>query len=487
MFEVNKELLDSHEVVLNVVIDEDAVEDAKRRAAREISRHVNIPGFRPGKAPYSKVVQYVGESAVMQEAAESLLDRLYLEILDEAEVLPYGPGEFVDMSTSPLTFKLRVPLEPEVDLGDYTEIREDWEDATVSDEEIDQVLEQVRDEHAVLEPVDRPAEMGDEVVVDVHATVEGDVIVHEDDIEVVLSEDRPFLSDEFVAALLGMASGDEKSVTLTMPETIEDPSLHGVDADFDLKVTQVYDRQLPDLDDALASTVGSFETFDELVEDIRNRILDSKQQQSETEYRNKLVDHLVEQAEIDYPPAMLEDALDDIVEETEQQVQRQQQMSLEDALRLQGQTMERFRDMMVPQAERRIEQSLVLAKFAEVEEIEVSEDEIVDEFGTMMRQITQGSEFPQQRIDMESDLGRSLRSSVLGRKVLERLSAIGRGEPAVEPTDDEDAEDEAEEIETPEAEAAPAVDAAEDDAGDEPNDDTEAPSETDEEADEPEA
>lgn len=446
MFEVNKELLESHEAELNVVVEEATVEEAKRRAAREISRHVNIPGFRRGKAPYSKVVQYVGESAVIQEAAESLLDRHYSEILDLAEISPYGPGEFVDMSTSPLTFIIRVPLEPEVNLGDYTEIREDWEDVTVSDEEIDQVLDQVRNEHAVLEPVERPAELGDEVVVDVHATVEDDVIVHEHDIEVVLSEERPFLSDVFVTTLMGMSAGDEKDVTLPLPETIEEPSLQGVDANFELKVTKVYARQLPELDDALASTVGSFETIEALVEDIRTRILDSKHQQSETEYRNTLVARLVEQAEIVYPPKMVEDTLDDIVEETEQQVQRQQQMPLEDALRLQGQTMEQFRELMTPQAKARVEQSLVLAKFAEVEGLDVTEDEVVNEFGTMMRQITQGSEFPQQRIEMESELGRSLRSSVLGRKVLERLSAIGRGqsfEDAAPETEAVDAETEA--------------------------------------------
>ncbi|MGC9522937.1 MAG: trigger factor [Anaerolineae bacterium] len=428
MFEVKKELLDSHEVILEVVFEDEAVEAAKRAAAREISSEINIPGFRRGRAPYTKVVQAVGEAAVLQEATEHLLDKHYPEFLEKAEVSPYGPGDFVDMKADPLTFKIRVPLQPRVDLGDYQSLREDWTEPSVSEEEIDQVLDQIREEHAVLEPVDRPAELGDELMVNVHATVDDDVIVDEDDIEVVLSETRPFLSPEFVEALVGMSAGEEKSFTLTLPETIEEPSLRGVEGDFDVEVTQVYERNLPELDDALASTVGSFETYDELVADIRERILSSKQDQAEAAYRANLVDQLVEQADIDYPPQLVADTLDDMVDEVARRVQREQKMELEDALRLEGRTVEQLREQLRPQAERRVKQSLVLQALAEEEELEVSEDEIVQEFSDMLGRFGMPEQMAERPINIESDIGRNLRSTVLGRKVMERLAVIGRGE-----------------------------------------------------------
>ena len=237
MFEVTTELLDSHEALLDVVFEDKAVDDAKRRAARKISRELNIPGFRRGRAPYLKVVQYVGEPTIVQEAAELLLDESYSKFLDAAELSPYGPGEFVDMQPSPLTFKIRIPLEPTADIGAYTELREAWTGPTVSDDEIDQVLAQLREENAVLESVDRAAEMGDEVHVNVHSTVDGDVVVDEDDVEVVLSEDRPFLSVEFVAALVGMKADEESTFTLTLPDTIENEELRGAESEFTVKVT----------------------------------------------------------------------------------------------------------------------------------------------------------------------------------------------------------------------------------------------------------
>jgi len=428
VFEVKKELLDSHEALLEVTFEEAAVDEAKRRAAAKISREVNIPGFRKGKAPYAKVLQYVGEGSVVQEAAELLVDESYTQILEKGEVSPYGPGEYISMQPSPLVLKIRVPLEPSVELGDYLSIRESWEDPTVSDEEVTQVLEQMREENAVVEHVDRPAAMGDQVLVDVKAVTNDDVIVDEKEIEVVLSESRPFLSSEFVAALVGMSADEEKQVTLVLPETIDQPALRGVEADFTLKVRHVHERTLPDLDNALASTVGSFETLAELEKDIRERVVAHKREHAESEYQTKLVSKLVEQSTVAYPPLLLTETLDEIVNETKERVERQRKMSLEDALRLDGLTLEQFRDQMKPQAEMRVKRSLVLSKLAEQEGVAVSDDEVAQEYKNLLSRIGMVEQLTDRTVDVDSPLGRNLRSNVLGRKVMDRLTAIGRGE-----------------------------------------------------------
>ena len=455
MFEVNKELLDSHEALLDVVFEDEAVDGAKRRAARKISRELKIPGFRQGRAPYAKVLQYAGEPAVVQEAAELLLDESYSEILEAAEISPYGMGEFVDMQPSPLTFKIRVPLAPVVDLGDYKSLREDWTEATVSDDEIEQVLAQVREEHAVLEPVDRVAEMADELRVNVHATVGDDVIIDEDAVEVVLSEERPFFSLEFVAALVGMSAEEESAFTLALPESMEDPDLQGAEAEFTVKVTQVFERKLPELDDALASTVGSFESFDELKQDITDRILTQKKEQAESVYRDQMTAKLVEMATSNYPPQMVSDTLDDIVEETSQRIQRQNKMSLEDALRLEGRTIEQFREEVTSQAEDRVKRSLALRQFALAESIDVGDDEVVKEYSDFLAQIGIEGQMADNDLDISSSMGNNFRNTVFGRKVMACLVAIGRGETAAgpepagaEPVADQDESEAAAEVET---------------------------------------
>jgi trigger factor len=459
VFDVKKELLDSHEALLDVVFEEATVDEAKRRAARRISREVNIPGFRRGRAPYAKVLQVVGEPTVLQEAAETLLDEAYSQILEKAEVAPYGPGEFVDMQPSPLTFKLKIPLEPKVELGDYRAIRETWAAPTVSDDEVEQILVQVREEHAILEPVERTAEMGDQVTVNVNAVVDGDVVVDEDDIEVVLSEERPFLSEAFVAEMVGLAPDEVKEFNLVLPETLEEPSLKGAEAQFTVKATKVFARVLPELDDALASTVGSFETLTELEDDIRERLQAGKQEQAEADYRAKLITQLVAQAEVDFPPQMVADTLDDIVEEAKQRTERQRSMPFEDALRLDGLTMEQFRQEMEPQAVERVKRSLVLSKFAEVEGVEVSEDEIVQEYIDLFARLNLPPS--DRRVTIDSPLGQNLRSNVLGRKTMSRLAQIGRGE-ELEATDEADEAD-ATSVDEPD-------EASVEDAADEPTD-----------------
>ena len=428
MFEIEKELLETHEALLNVRVEEKTVKQAMQKAARAISREINIPGFRKGRAPYSRVLHYVGEAAVLQQATDNLLEEIYPEIIEKAEISPYGPGQLEDVEQTPLSFTIRIPLEPKAILGDYRSLRAEWEDATVTDEEIASVADQIREENVVLEPQERPAQYGDEVHINVSGTVDGNLIVDEDDIEVILSEDTPFIAPGFVEALVGMSVDEESSFTVNFPEDFAEEVFRGQEAQFNVKVTGIYERRLPDFDDALASTVGAFETIDALKQDIYNRLLKAKARQKKEAYREELVAALVEQAEAHYPPAMLEDTLDDMIKDTGTRVQRERQMSLEDALQLDGVTLAQLRENLTPQAEASIKRSLVLSAFAEQERIEVSDDEVVLEFNNLFTSLGQEAAIPDMDLDLDSPFGRNLRFSALGRKALERLELIGRGE-----------------------------------------------------------
>lgn len=428
MFEIKKEVLATHEALLNVQIEAAAVKEAMQKTARTLSQKYNIPGFRKGKAPYAKVVQYVGEGALLQEAADAMLEEIYPQILEQAEVNPFGPGELQKIDPDPLTFTIRVPLVPEVKLGDYRNLGLAWQDVAVTDAEIAAVLEQVREEHAILEALERPAEYGDEVHINVRGTVDEDVIVDEDDIEVVLKADAVFVAPGFVEALIGMSTDEEKSFTVVFPETFGEEDLRGEEGEFDVKIVGVYERVLPDLDDALASTVGPFETLVDLKQDIHTRMLESRQQQARELYRDDLTSILVAQSDVHYPPAMVKDTLDDMLKDMGIRIQREQHMSLEDAVQLQGLTMEQFREQMKPQAEKQVKRSLVLGEFAEAQGITVSDDEVVQEYHNFLTAMGQAHRIDSIPLPMDSPLGRNLRLGLLSRKTLEHLEKIGRGE-----------------------------------------------------------
>lgn len=424
MFEVKSEILDSHEALLGVEFEEQTVKGAMKTAAREISRQVNIPGFRRGKAPYDKVVRFVGEMAVMQEAADALIEKYYGDIIEKAGVEPYGPGSLDDLTLSPLYFKIRVPLQPTAELGDYKSIQLPWTEPEISEEEINGVLEQTRQEHAVLTEVERAVKMGDQITVDIFATHDDEDLIHEHDFGIILDEDNPFISEAFVEELLNLNVGDEKTFTATLPESEDDEELSGADAEFTVIVKQVQERTVPELDDALASTAGSFETLDELKADITKRIMDNKRQQAQEAYRSAWIEKLVEQATVAYPPAMIEDTLDDMQRDMEYRLQQQNsQMDLNTILSLQGRTLENFRDELREQAEDRVKNSVVMMIFAREEGIEVTDAELEAQYGDLLKSFSAN--------DDDEGMGNyfinSLRNSLLGQKTMDRIEAIGRG------------------------------------------------------------
>ncbi len=434
MFNVEKELLDSHEALLTVTFEEEAIQKEMHSAARAVARQFSIPGFRKGKAPYNVVLQYVGKEAIYRDVADKLLENNYPDFLKAAEVVPYGPGDLEEMSFDPFTFKIRVPLQPRVELGEYRDLRLEPEDVEVSEEEFDAALESIRQDNTILEPVDRPAEMGDEVYIDVQGGVEDEELIDEEDVNLLIEEDtEDYVAPGFMEQLIGMSEGDEKTLTLILDDSYGE-DLDGTEASFDVKMNTIYSRSLPEMDDALASTVGNYETLDELKEELRSEMQSYKDTLAETDYFNEMFELLLDEAEVSYPPLLVEDEIDDLVEDARKQLKRQGvTISLEDMLQLQGQTLADFREDLRPRAKTQVESSLILNTFIQVENIHVHDDEVVREYSERVKnsQIPAGVEIPE--LTLDSPMGQRLRNELTLQKAMERLAAIGRGEAEVEP------------------------------------------------------
>jgi trigger factor len=429
VFNVKKELLETQEVLLTVEVSEEKTSEAMRAEAREISREYKFPGFRKGRVPYRVIVNRLGEEAILKRVSENIIQEIFPKIIAEADITPYGPSELDDIEYDPLTYFIRVPLMPEVNLGDYESIRLDWEEPTVTEEEVQARLEEIQEEHMVLEPKDEPAEIGDEVYLDVEGALpDGEKIIEEEDLKLILDPDEAFITPGFIEEIVGLAPEDEKTFTLTLPETLEDEALRNAEVTFDVYLLDVYKRILPDIDDALAMTVGNYEDLDELKESLHSELLDEKREQAQREYRESLVDKLVEQAEVRYPPAMVEDEIDDLIQNTERNVQQQARISLEDLLEMQGQTMEQFREGMRPQAENRLTRGLVMAEFAHQEGLDVDDDELVREFSETFGQFEDFSQDEMLGADLDSKFAQMIRNSLVGKKAMDRLGAIGKGE-----------------------------------------------------------
>lgn len=422
---VTTEELENRQMAMTIEVENNEAEKALRKAARTLSRKYDIPGFRPGKAPYNVVVRLLGLAAVQEQALDDLAEKLYKQALKEEDIQPYDTASLDQVTWNPLTLRLTIPLPPQVDLGAYREVRLTPEEVTVTEEQVAEVLERIRKDNATWQPVERAAQFGDMVTIDIEATADDEVILSTEGREMILLENSRYPLPGFTHHLIGMEAGEEKTFTMTYPEDYYREDLAGREAQFTVLMQSVKGELLPDLDDALAMATG-FESLDELKQAIRDQLLDEAQREANERFLDQALDQMVERANISYPPVMLEDEIDEMIEEQESFLQRRG-MTLENFLTLRNQTEEELREELRPHAERRLRTSLLLSELVKAEKLTVNDGEVKEEIERIARSMDENADAirdvlssPQNKI--------TLYNRLLLRKALDRVTAIAKGE-----------------------------------------------------------
>jgi len=418
-------------LTLTVEVDDERVQPALRAAARRISKDYRIPGFRPGKAPYEVVLRHYGETALYQAALDDISQKVYQDVLEQEKIEPIGPGEMDIVELKPMKLKFVVPLRPEVNLGDYGALHVDYAPPIVDDEALEHELEHLREHQAVLEPVERPAQMGDVVTLDAKAFMNdgenpSDFLLADQDVALVLEEKADWPMPGFAAQVIGINAGEERKFDLAFADDYVNESLRGKVAHFEVKAKEVKSRSLPEWNDELAKSLGEFETLDALRANVREQLEDAARAGVDKDYRQKVVDQLVEQSTIKYPPTLLEAELDDYVKDFDRRL-REQKLTLEDYLKIEGKTAEQFREEVKPQAEARMKRSLVIGKIVEREHITVDPSDVEERISNLSS--PWGERAAEMRKLLATNESREmLELDLLTDKGIDRLAAIARGE-----------------------------------------------------------
>lgn len=471
------ERIENHRAQLTVEIETEALEDAKRKAARKISRQVRIKGFRKGKAPYRLVAQTVGEGAILEEAVETLGDNLYKQALEESQVAPYGPGAFDDFQLEPApTFVFSVPLQPEVDLKAFEDVRIDFEAPEVSEDEVDQALKQLQlravevldDSVAVAAPGNRvtievesefvDGEPQDEVADDdsesgaqdgltdagadddaadtdsdqqtPYIPRKGDSFVSDKNATIILDPNEDPFTHGFVEHLIGVERGASVEFELTIPDDDADETIIGRRVEFHVALNNIESIAIPELDDEFARRVSR--NRGDVALDLvglrastRQELERSALSQAKSEYCNQVLETIVAGAEIDYPDMMLDQQIDGMIGEFERNLS-QQRISLDDYYRLTSSTRDDLREQHRESAANSLRHSLVLREIVSAQEITISDedmetrlDAVISGYGSSP-EIRKLFDTPQMRENMRNDLVMSHAN--------EHLYAIGRGE-----------------------------------------------------------
>ncbi len=444
------EPLENREVRLTVGVPESLAAPVLRKAARRIAGEVRIPGFRPGKAPYEVVVRRFGRDALVQEALEDLVEHVYETALAQSEIQPAGMPALDSYVAEPLSLAFRVPLRPLVELGDYQALRVPYEEPVVSDEEVDNLIQNLRTEHTSWVPVTRPAEFGDLVTVDLVGEVDGEQTIKQESWDLELNESGEALIPGLDAAFVGLAAGEQKSFALTYPED-STSQWAGKTANFEATLHTVKAELTPS-DDALAAEAGDFADMAALYAHLKDNLVQEKQEATDHAYRNAVVEALVNAApKIEFPGSLVDDELEQLEREQESYY-RDMGLDMESFLRYTNQTREGMRAQLRPMAERRLKQRLVIAEMAHAEGVHLHKEDLEAEIERVAEGM-QADEADEYRELLHTPGGQLyLIETLTNRLTVDRLVAIAKGQPLPPFHHDGD--------ETPEPAAEPVEEAA---------------------------
>ena len=429
---VTTERLPQSQIALQIEVEDERLERAKKAAFRRLAAKVRIPGFRPGKAPRAILERHLGEHAILHDAVDRLMPELYREALDQEAIDPVDKADYELVTEEPLVAKFTVPVRPTIDLGDYTSLRVENEPVVVEPERVDEGLEALRHRYATLEPVERPIEWNDIVRADVDATVNGSSFVHEEDAEFRLIEGQTVSLPGFAEALLGHEKGDEFEFELTVPDDAPDERLRGQQAHYRLHLKEIKQENLPELDDDFARQVGEgFADPAALRARVEDDLREALENEAQHRYHDRILEALADQVQPEYPPVLVERETERLLQEQSGATQQQRtgrggrtdREALDRYLQHVGKSEEELRAELTPIAEGRIRRSLVLSEVTEAEHILVADEEVEAEIERLTSGVG-GQADDVRRLFSTESAKESLRRSLLTRKTLDRLVEI---------------------------------------------------------------
>lgn len=441
---IEKSYLEEHQLEVIVEAEQETFEKAKYMAAKELAKGKKIPGYRPGKAPYQLIVNHFGEGAIIDQALEHFLDDIYPKILDEVEQEPYGPGQVKEIkSLEPPIFIFNIPLQPEVTLGDYREIRIVYEQSDVSSDDVDEVIERMLSQQASVETVEHPAEEGNLVdtsldcfPTDSDPEDKDNFLLKNQPLPVMIktkdeddAKEWPFPG--FSRQLLGVSADDSLELTHEFPEDeTVDEDYRGKEVLYKVSVEGIRERVLPELDDEFVKTISELETVTELKDQIQEELNTQREVEEENTYINQILEAILKDAEVKFPPQMLESEIEGEVRELEARL-KSQGMDLEMYLGIQDMEEEGLREQIKPNAEKRIIQGLLIGKISETEDLDINPEEITGEFQSVLNNHFGDDESGRTEYMNSGEsvaLLNRISSQIVTRKTLDFLIAVAKGE-----------------------------------------------------------
>ena len=411
-----------------VEIESELMNKGAEVAYKKQRKNIRIPGFRPGKAPRKMIEKMYGPYIFFEDAIEEIFPEIYdFAIGGNAEFKAVGRPSLENMDIAEdgtTTLTLSTEVYPEVTLGEYKGIEVVKAVAEVTDAQVEAELNQIAENVASVESVERAAEMGDIANINFLGTVDG--IAFEggaaENFDLTLGSGQ-FIPG-FEEQVVGMNVGESKDVNVTFPENYNAKELAGKAAVFAVKLNKLSVKNVPAIDDELAKDASEFETLEELKADIREKKLADAQKKIDRDFENAVVEAVAANATVEVPNALVEHELDNQMNDFGYRLQMSG-MSVEQYAQMMGGDLSTMRQAFKPMAEKQALSSLVITKVAEVEGLSVSDEELEAEYAEMAKSYDMEIEKVKSMVPVEE-----IRENMLSRKTVKFLvdNAVAKAE-----------------------------------------------------------
>ncbi len=413
-------------VLLDIVADEQEVKEATTKAFRQVAKNIRIPGFRPGKAPRHIIDRMYGPGVYEEEAHRIVIDRLYRDAVKQEEIIVVGQPSVEITEVEPLSFKITVPVFPTIEPGDYASVRVDPRDAAITEDDVEQTIEELRKNRGewleVEDEATTPAD-GDRVTVDIETTLDGEEFEKPaENAEFVLGT-SPLFAD-LITVIQAMKTGETTETDISFAEDADDVDerLKGKTLHYKLKLNKIEQRKLPEIDAEFAQAAAQVDSVEALLEAVRRDLHQEKTQQSRNDVINEIYEKIADGATLEIPGVMIDEAVQEEIKQVEQRF-AQQGMPLDMYLQYQGQTREGYADEIRPGVERRVRRSLVLGVVAEREGIVIDDAAIEEEIANQTASVP-NAEALRDLYSKEGYFRQLLRDDLYNRKLSTRLIEI---------------------------------------------------------------
>ena len=422
---VTNEKIENRQAYLTIEAEPPEVETATEATYRRLVKKVNVPGFRRGKAPRPVFERHFGKHELFHEMLDDLVPEVYNKAIAEQKLEPVADPHIELEKEEPVIIKAVIPLKPVVNVGDYKSIDLKPQSVEVTEEMGQAVIEQLRHQHAVWEPVERTVDFNDMITIDVESTMKGEPFVTQKGAQYPVVKESTSPAPGFAEQLAGMKKDEEKEFKLQYPADYPQKEVAGNEATFKVKVLEIKQEKLPEVNDEFAKQVNaeitSLDTLRQKInEDLKKRIEDK----AKHDFEDKVIEAATAMSQVEYPPVLVDVEVDHSLERNLRFLQSTGQ-NIENYLKSINKTISQLREELRPSATKRVSESLVLGKIAEQEKTEVTPAEIDAEIEEMVK--NSSGDKNELRKALQSPRNReSIEDTLIARKTIQKLTEMAQ-------------------------------------------------------------